>query len=129
MSVKNGARLFYTPITGQVDGYTITYGYWEGDERWAVIAPIINNNQGVQDYYIRDLDGGKTYYFKVTAKNGCCVGPWSEWKSVKVSGGSVAGSSQELLQAGVSLPTVILICGSLISLVGCGLLSAKKLDN
>jgi len=59
------------------------YGLKKGDERYAAIFTTINSNQGEQSYTINKLKPGTTYYFKVTAINGCTSGPWSEWIPAK----------------------------------------------
>lgn len=73
------AKLFFTPTLGDVKNYNVIYGFSEGDERFGVSLPIINNNEGVQSIDINKLHPNFNYFFKVIPVNGCAAGEWSKW--------------------------------------------------
>lgn len=82
-TTKGSAKIFFTPIKDKITGYAVMYGFKKGDERFAAMFSPINNNEGEQNFTINKLNPKATYYFKVTAYNGCVSGPWSDWIPAK----------------------------------------------
>lgn len=86
------ARLYFTPVRGDVTNYFIAYGYKDGDERFGVMTGL-GKSTGVLSYMVNDLDPNMTYYFKVRPQNGCMTGDWSNSMKIttqkKFSGGTV----------------------------------------
>ncbi|MFA5025919.1 MAG: S8 family serine peptidase [Candidatus Shapirobacteria bacterium] len=80
---KGSATIVYTPVNEQITGYAVMYGHKKGDERYAAMISPLHNNQGEQSFTINKLNPKTTYYFKVTAYNGCVSGPWSDWIPAK----------------------------------------------
>jgi len=80
---KGNAKIIFTPVNEQITGYAVMYGHKKGDERYAAIFSPINNNEGEQSFIVGKLNPKITYYFKVTAFNGCVSGPWSDWIPAK----------------------------------------------
>ncbi|HWS48727.1 MAG TPA: S8 family serine peptidase [Candidatus Methanoperedens sp.] len=80
---KGSAKIIFTPVNEQITGYAVMYGHKKGDERYAAIFSPINNNEGEQSFTVNKLNPKITYYFKVTAFNGCVSGPWSDWIPAK----------------------------------------------
>lgn len=80
---KGSAKIVFTPVHEQITSYAVSYGFKKGDERYAALFSPINNNEGEQSFTINKLNPKVTYYFKVTAYNGCVSGPWSEWIPAK----------------------------------------------
>ncbi len=122
MPERGKATLYYAPTSFQTTGYSIMYGFTAGDERFGTTTGIVNNNEGVQNVTINELNRG-TYYFKVAATNGCSTGPWSDWLAVKITDGvSLTGttnsesSGNTLPMAGGTGPTVVMSLMSLVSL-------------
>lgn len=82
-TTKGSAKIIYTPVNEKITGYAVMYGHKKGDERYAAMISPINNNEGEQSFTINKLNPKLTYYFKVTAFNGCVSGPWSDWIPAK----------------------------------------------
>jgi subtilisin family serine protease len=82
-TTKGSAKIVFTPVNEQITSYAVIYGLKKGDERYAAIFSPVNNNQGEQNFTINKLNPKLTYYFKVTAYNGCVSGPWSDWIPAK----------------------------------------------
>lgn len=80
---KGSAKIIFTPVNEKITGYAVMYGHKKGDERYAAMISPINNNIGEQSFTINKLNPKITYYFKVTAFNGCVSGPWSDWIPAK----------------------------------------------
>ncbi len=122
------ATLYYAPINFKTTGYSIMYGFTEGDERFGTVTGIMNNNEGVQNLTINDLGVG-TYYFKVSANNGCASGPWSDWMSAKIISGtgtaSASATGSALPNAGNTIPTVAVALMALSSLATSWVLFKK----
>lgn len=83
VTTKGSARIVFTPVNEQITSYAVSYGLKKGDERYAAIFSPVNNNEGEQNFVVGKLNPRVTYYFKVTAYNGCVSGPWSEWIPAK----------------------------------------------
>ena len=85
VSKKGSAQLFFTPVSDKITGYAVIYGFKKDDDRFGAIFDSINNNEGEQNFTVNNLDPQTTYYFKVTALNGCTSGPWSTWLPAKAN--------------------------------------------
>ena len=83
ITTKGSSKIVFTPVTGKTTGYAVIYGFKKGDERYAATFDTSNNNQGEQNFTINKLNPKSTYYFSVTAINGCVSGPWSDWIPAK----------------------------------------------
>ena len=83
ITTKGSAKIIFIPVNEKITGYAVMYGHKKGDERYAAMISPINNNIGEQSFTINKLNPKLTYYFKVTAFNGCVSGPWSDWIPAK----------------------------------------------
>lgn len=83
VTTKGSAKIIFTPVNEKITGYAVIYGHKKGDERYAAMFSSINNNEGEQSFTINKLNPKLTYYFEVTAFNGCVSGPWSDWIPAK----------------------------------------------
>lgn len=72
---SNKAKLYFTPIQGNTNTYTISYGYTPGDMRFGVEKS--GNETGVITYTLNELTPDTNYYVRVRAKNGCSASVWS----------------------------------------------------
>lgn len=70
------ATLFITPQASSVTGYYVIYGTKLGEERFGVSFDN-SDTSGVVSYAINDLSIYTDYAFKVTARNGCALGLFS----------------------------------------------------
>ena len=68
--------------------YLVTYGTGPGLQQFG--NPNVGG-AGTTRYTINGLNGGKTYYFKVRAGNGCMPGDFSNELSATTQGGFIAG--------------------------------------
>jgi hypothetical protein len=80
---KYSAKLFFTPVNENSDGYYIAYGTKSGIYPYGVEYNKSNYN-GVLSFDINFLNSG-TYYFKIRAKNNCMPGPWGNEMKIKTS--------------------------------------------
>ncbi len=83
-SNKNSATLYFSPPSGDVTSYAISYGYAAGDERFGTEFAY-GKSTGVVKYTIHDLKPSTKYSFSVRANNGCAAGTTSNWLSAKTS--------------------------------------------
>jgi subtilisin family serine protease len=86
ITTKGSAKIVFTPVIENITGYQIVYGFKKNDDRFGVMFHFVNNNQGEQNFTINQLNPKTTYYFKVSAVNGCTAGPWSDWIPAKANG-------------------------------------------
>lgn len=76
--------IYFAPVTGNTDSYTIFYGYDANDERFNVTFPM-QDTTGVVHYRVQDLEANQQYYFRVRANNGCATGLTSAAMAVKTA--------------------------------------------
>jgi hypothetical protein len=74
-TTSNKAKLYFSPVRGNTNAYTISYGYTPGDMRFGVEKS--GNETGVIAYTLNELTPDTNYYVRVRAKNGCSAGIWS----------------------------------------------------
>ena len=84
-TVKGKVTLYYSPGSSRTTGYAVLYGFKKGDERFGALTSPLNNNSGIQNFTINDLDPKKTYYFKVAATSKCSISEWSNWVPVQAN--------------------------------------------
>lgn len=82
-SENGSATLYFSPATGSVNSYNISYGFIPGVYLFGTTMDS-SQNSGVQQITINHLLPYVTYNFKVMAVNGCAPGPWSKDLSVKM---------------------------------------------
>ncbi len=70
------ATVYFTPLTKNVTNYFVSYGYKQGEERFAVLTNQ-GESSGVLSYTINHLNADSIYYFKVRPLNSCTSGDWS----------------------------------------------------
>lgn len=75
-------KLFFSPVpsSDSITGYTISYGFQAGDDRYDISIPY-GTSTGVITYTVNSLDPLVAYTFKVRADNGCAPGVWSNYRS------------------------------------------------
>jgi hypothetical protein len=79
----NSAKLFFTPPTNSVTGYTVEYGTTSSANEFAV-AFSNSDTTGAVTYNIENLTTQKTWYFRVKANNDCVGTAWSNTKSTLI---------------------------------------------
>jgi len=79
---KQSAKLFFSPVPSNdsITGYTISYGFQAGDDRYDISVPY-GSSTGVITYTVNNLDPLVAYTFRVRADNGCAPGVWSNYRS------------------------------------------------
>jgi hypothetical protein len=77
---KSTATLYFTPASGVVDGYIISYGLTSNADSYSVTFSQ-GASSGAITYKVNSLISNGIYYFKVRATNGCARGAWSNIKS------------------------------------------------
>lgn len=80
---NNSLKLYFTPSSGSVDRYFISYGVTENGEGFGTEIP--GNTSGVQSTEILQLQRNTRYYLKIRAGNGCMPGDWSNILIVNTS--------------------------------------------
>jgi len=83
----NSITLHWTKANGPVSYYLLTFGTKPGEQQYG--SPNIGNAD-TTSFTITSLSGGKRYYFKVRAGNGCKPGDFSNEASAAVTGGFIA---------------------------------------
>lgn len=78
------ARIYFTPLMGNVTNYYVAYGYTPTDERFGAMTNHASSN-GVLSFVINELSPNITYYFKVRPHNDCMPGEWSNTMKVTTS--------------------------------------------
>lgn len=78
------ANLYFVPVTGHVNHYIVSYGYWSGDERFGTSISQGHSN-GAIAYTINHLEPDTTYHFKVRGGNGCMPGNWGNTIRIKTN--------------------------------------------
>lgn len=84
----NSVTLNWTKAKDPVSYYLVTFGTKSGEQLYG--NPNVGDSNTTA-YTINNLSGGKTYYFKVRAGNGCMPGDFSNEKSGSPSGGFIEG--------------------------------------
>jgi hypothetical protein len=96
----NSVTLNWTLAPNPVTYYLLTYGITPGAQTYG--NPNIGS-PNTTSYTVNGLSGGKTYYFRIRAGNGCAPGPYSNELSARVGGGvtvrPAAGFIPEVLGA------------------------------
>lgn len=85
-SGRNQVALVWSKALDPVSYYLVAYGTKPGQPEFG------NPNIGGKDtvsFIVSGLSGGKTYYFKVRAGNGCMPGDFSNEIAVKVAGSTI----------------------------------------
>ncbi len=115
------AQLFFSPLpTDQtISGYTISYGFTPGDERYAT-SFAYGSSTGVVAYTINSLDYKEGYVFKVRADNGCAPGPWSNYRSDGIHPATTTTNTKAGLPVTGSTDNTIYALYVLVSLVLAG---------
>lgn len=86
-TTKNSASLFITPVVN-ANGYVVIYSKKLGEDQYGTVFNESVN--GVVKLTINNLERNTRYYFKVSAKNGCASGDWSDWLGAKTTLGATA---------------------------------------
>lgn len=76
-TTNSTATVYFTPVNNTSE-YYISYSTNPSAEEHG--AQIVLGSAGVQNYTIKQLSPGTTYYFKVRGANGCAAGEWSDSK-------------------------------------------------
>ncbi|MDO8503696.1 MAG: CARDB domain-containing protein [bacterium] len=140
----NTVTLRWTKASDPVTHYFVVYGTSSGQDQF---GSTNIGNKDTTSYQVKSLSGGKTYYFRIAAVNGCMPGNYSNEISAKPSGGTLTGTAEgfttvtgttavaptktttttatpsaQLPVSGVNTPTVAVgIGGMLLLLLGLGL--------
>lgn len=122
----NRVRLTWAEASDPVSYYLVTFGNNPGEQTFG--NPNVGG-KGTTSYTVESLSGGKRYYFRVRAGNGCTPGPYSNEVSgvargVRLTGNVVpegfqpgvlgaetvnTGAATPTLAARISTPTVTVI--------------------
>jgi len=86
-TAPNSITLHWTKANGPVSYYLLTFGSKSGEQQYG--SPNIGN-EDTTTFTVSSLSGGKRYYFKVRAGNGCKPGDYSNEVSAAVTGGYIA---------------------------------------
>jgi uncharacterized repeat protein (TIGR03803 family) len=84
---QNTATLFFTPVSGSVSGYAISYGITPEANQYGTTISY-GSSTGVISSTINALYPG-TWYFKVVGINGCASGNWGNTMSANIGMQSV----------------------------------------
>lgn len=84
----NSVTLTWSGAADPVTYYLITYGEKSGAQTYG--NPNVGG-KGTTSYTVSGLSGGKKYYFKIRAGNGCMPGSYSGEISATPGGGTVSG--------------------------------------
>ncbi|MBI2268123.1 MAG: lamin tail domain-containing protein [Candidatus Blackburnbacteria bacterium] len=87
----NEVTLTWSPASDPVTYYLVAYGTKSGE---LVYGNPDVGGRGTTSFTVEGLSGGKTYYFKVRAGNGCMPGDYSNEVSVTPLGVLVEGPAQ-----------------------------------
>lgn len=79
------AKLYFTTLRNNISGYTLAYGFREGEERFGANISY-SGPKWIIDTTINYLAPNTTYYFKVKPLNDCNGGEWSNSLMVKTGG-------------------------------------------
>jgi hypothetical protein len=104
-SGPNSITLNWLKAKGSVSYYLVTFGTKPGEQLYG------NPNVGGSDataYTINNLSGGKNYYFKVRAGNGCMPGDYSNEVIGRLTGGYVTGIPENFAHDVLGATTVTL---------------------
>jgi hypothetical protein len=93
----NSVTLNWSAASTPVSYYLVTYGDQSGSQQFG--NPNVGGS-GTTSYTVNGLSGGKTYFFKVRAGNGCMPGDFSNEVSATPAGGFVT-TPAEGFEAGV----------------------------
>lgn len=94
----NSVALSWSQGEGPMSYYLVAYGTSRGVPQYGN-ANI--GGQGTTSYTVSGLSGGRTYYFKVRAGNGCAPGPYSNEVSATPGGAVLTGVVAEGFAEGV----------------------------
>lgn len=95
---RNEVTLVWTKASDPVTYYLVAYGTKSGQLEYG--NPNVGGKE-TTNYTVKNLENGKTYYFKVRAGNNCMPGDFSNELSVKVTGTHVNNKNAEGFKAGV----------------------------
>lgn len=84
-SNSTSAKLYFTTLRNNVTGYSIVYGFKEGEERFGANISY-SGPKWIIDTTIHRLTPNTTYYFRVKPLNSCNGGEWSSSLMVKTGG-------------------------------------------
>ncbi|MDQ5951759.1 MAG: hypothetical protein QG639_1040 [Patescibacteria group bacterium] len=85
-ATTTAATLYFSPVRSAT-GYVVSYGLDQQAEQFGATIDT-SNTSGVNAYTINDLNSGTTYYVKISGKNGCAAGDWSQ--TVKLTTTSIS---------------------------------------
>lgn len=87
----NTVTLRWTKAADPVTHYFVVYGTSPGKDQF---GSTNIGNKDTTSYTVKSLSGGKTYYFRIAAVNGCMPGNYSNEISAKPSGGTLTGTAE-----------------------------------
>jgi hypothetical protein len=101
----NSVTLFWTAGSDPVSYYLVTYGTTAGAQTYG--NPNVGG-KGTTSYTVSGLSGGRTYFFKVRAGNGCTPGDFSNEVSAAPAGGFVTGQATGFIPGVLGTETQVL---------------------